>query len=187
MDNLVLIICGPSGSGKSTLEQNLIEEYPNIFHKLQQITTREPRKNESPGNPYIFIQESTFNFLQDKLIGRLGCSENSLFKDKYGSIPDFKKFHISTIILAEEALLDFKNNIKNIGNDIEYFVLGLDVNYDNLSIDVKREGRDDNFIEKERSVLNLADMIFRNKNGKYIEPKAVLEVLRSHYGEEFPI
>ena len=41
--NRLLVICGVSCSGKSTLEKNLMHEYPDIFHKWQQVTTRKPR------------------------------------------------------------------------------------------------------------------------------------------------
>ena len=83
-DKKILVICGPSSSGKSTLEENLVKEYPELFHKLQQASTRRMREGESFGRPYIFMQDECFELFKPNLIGKLGIVEDSLFKDKYG-------------------------------------------------------------------------------------------------------
>jgi energy-coupling factor transporter ATP-binding protein EcfA2 len=179
--NKLLVIGGASGSGKSTLERNLIEAYPDLFHKLQQATTRKKRVGERDGDPYIFLQPSGFDHIQDKLIGRLGVRPNSLFKDRYGSFPDFVEGKVSTIILAEEALYDLRESIAIGVIDAEVYVLGLDVAYEDLAADAKREGRDESFLEKERSFLKLANTVYRNTNGKYIQPKTVVALLQDHF------
>ena len=179
----LLVICGPSGSGKSHLEKNLIEEYPDIFYKLPQVTTRKPRPGEV--GTYTFINSSTFDYLSDKLIGKLGISKDTIFKDKYGTIPDFKDDGIATIILAKEAILDLKQTIEKNeiflnDNNVELFIIGLDIDVDQLSPEVKttREGRGEDFIEKEKEVLVFADQIFFNINGRYVMPNEVIRILQ---------
>jgi hypothetical protein len=175
--NKLLVIGGASGSGKSTLERNLISEFPELFHKLQQVTTRKKREGERDGDPYLFLQKSGFDHIKDKLIGRLGVREGSLFKDCYGSFPDFVEGKISTIILAEEALYDLREQIAAGVIDAEVYVLGLDVAYDDLAADAKREGRNKEFLEKERSFLRHANFVHRRSNGKYIQPKTIIALL----------
>jgi guanylate kinase len=177
--NKLLVICGISGSGKSTLEQNLILEYPELFHKWQQVSSRKPRDYERMGDPYVFVERSTFLHMKDVLVGRLGLKENSLFKDYYGSIPDFVEGKISTVILAEEAILDIKEELaKGNLNIDELFILGLSVAYEDLNEKDLRENRDKDFLNKELSVLRYANFVFNpNENGKYIAPKEVIKIL----------
>jgi energy-coupling factor transporter ATP-binding protein EcfA2 len=179
--NKLLVIGGASGSGKSTLERNLIEAYPDQFHKLQQATTRKKRAGERDGDPYLFLQPSGFAHIQDKLIGRLGVREGSLFKDKYGSFPDFVDGKVSTIILAEEALYDLRDSITAGVIDADVYILGLDVAFEDLAEDAKREGRDESFLEKERSFLKHANTVYRQMNGKYIQPKTIVALLQDHF------
>jgi GTPase SAR1 family protein len=173
----ILAIVGVSGSGKSTLERNLIQDYPDRFYKLQQFTTRAMRPGERQGDPYVFIQRETFRQLAHQLIGVLGVRPDSLFKDQYGTLPDFVPGKIATIILAEEALDDLK--AKNARYGYKILTIGLDVDYDELSQEDReaRVGRDPEFIQRERQVLLKADMVWRNGNGKYLNPKEVVEYI----------
>lgn len=176
--NRLLVLCGVSGSGKSTLEENLLERFPEYFHKLQQVTTRKPREGESPGKPYVFLQRSTYDIIKPSLIGRLGNSPDSLFKDKYGSFPDFVPGKISTVILAQEAILDLYQSINEKSIVIDsLFILGLDVAYENLDSESLRENRDAEFLAKERSVLNYANVVYRTDNGRYMNPMLVVRML----------
>lgn len=54
-----VIICGPSGSGKSTLLKRLLAEYQDLFTFTVSHTTRSPRKGESDGREYHFVDEQT--------------------------------------------------------------------------------------------------------------------------------
>lgn len=176
----ILVLVGISGSGKSTLEANLIKDYPDIFYKLQQFSTRKMRPGESLGNPYIFVQPKTFELFHDRLIGVIGCQEGSLFKDKYGSIPDFIPGKIATIILADEGIEDLmmaRNG--SLLSEYTIIVLGLDVDYQHLSVEDRqaRAGRDAAFVAKEREVLRHADITYNNGNGKYVDPSAVIAYL----------
>lgn len=178
----ILAIVGVSGSGKSTLEKNLISDYPEIFYKLQQFSTRQMRAGERPGDPYIFVQRETFSHFENVLVGVIGTAPDSLFKDRYGSLPDFLEGKIATIILAEEGVDDLKakkSHPGHIASPFEIVTIGLDVNYEELSIEdrMARIGRDDEFISKERAVLAKADRVWRNGNGKYVNPRTVVDYL----------
>jgi hypothetical protein len=178
----ILTLVGVSGSGKSTLEQNLLKDYPELFTKLQQFSTRKMRPGESFGNPYIFIQRHTFDIFQSNLIGVIGCAKDSLFKDKYGSLPDFVEGMVPTIILAEEGVLDILSKTRDKTNPVsqyKVFCVGLDVKYEDLSEEDRaaRPNRDTSFIQRERNVLGYADVIYSNGNGKYVNPKEVVERL----------
>lgn len=174
----LLVLCGPSGSGKSTLEDNLIKEYPEIFYKWQQVSTRKMRKGESAGNPYIFVQRETYLQLVDKLVGRI-ANHNNVYSDFYGSIPDFKDGCISTVILAEDGISDLQNSIKDGTLQIDHCViLGLDIEYDKLEKDSLRENRDSDFFHKEREVLKHATILHKTSNGKYLDPAVVIESLK---------
>lgn len=56
-----VLIVGPSGSGKSTLENELVNLFPDLFHKTISLTTREPRVNEVDGIHYHFVQDEQFH------------------------------------------------------------------------------------------------------------------------------
>ena len=60
MDKPIVIIDGPSGVGKDTIINILLERYPKRFGHAINATTRPMRKNESQGNPYLFISEEEF-------------------------------------------------------------------------------------------------------------------------------
>lgn len=177
--NKLLVICGVSGSGKSTLEKNLMHEYPDIFHKWQQVTTRKPRVGERWGDPYVFLERSTFEKIKNVLVGRLGVAPDTMFKDCYGSFPDFVEGKISTVILAEEAIKDLMND-KSITSTTDIFVYGLDVNTENLNTEARREGRDNSFLDKERTVLKYADASYKCTNGRYLPPNLVYQLLMHH-------
>lgn len=177
----LLVLCGVSGSGKTTLEKNLIDEYPQYFQKLNQISTRKMRTGERFGDPYVFTSRDFYLSVKDSLIGRLGVAENSLFKDMYGSIPDFSEDKVSTIILAEEGLLDLKDSIATGRIQVDQvLIFGLDVNYEDLDNKDLREGRDLDFIQRERSVISHADITYRSSGGKYLNPRIVTEILKDH-------
>ena len=174
----ILAIVGVSGSGKSTLEANLLAEYPNVFRKMQQVTTRAMRPGESAGKPYTFIGKTCFEKIQKVLIGVLGVREGTFFRDQYGTLPDFQEGFISTIILAEEGLIDLKEKI---GDERRIVTIGLDVEFHEIDPEARatRVGRDHDFLEKERRVLSHADRIWNSGNGKYLQPHEVMSYMFS--------
>lgn len=179
----LLIICGPSGSGKSVLEKSLTTQIHTlasnrkniIFKKLMQVTTREPRLDESFGNPYIFLNDELFEKNKDSLIGRVGIKEYSIFTHKYGTIieSNLTPSVIYTAIFAEEAIEDF---IENSGETFNTFVLGLNGN-DNFLLNSKRENRDIVFLNKERTVLNLAHLVLTNSKPNFLNSTDVVNII----------
>ncbi len=59
MQNNLFIISGPSGAGEDSIIAGLKKHIPHI-HVAITTTTRAPRKGESNGNPYYFIDKDTF-------------------------------------------------------------------------------------------------------------------------------
>lgn len=173
--NKMLIICGPSGGGKSVLERTLCSNYN--FRKLMQVTTRKPRQDESYGNPYIFVTDEDFEKNKSQLIGRLGVSENTIFKDKYGTIPTTEKTkYILTAILAEEAIFDFLTSTFQRENKFETLIIGVNGS-DTLLQSNARDGRGAEFIKKEREVLNLADIVIKNDANSFIDAQKVVNII----------
>ena len=176
----LLVLCGPSGSGKSYLEDNLLNDYPDLFYKWQQVSTRKKRAGESAGKPYIFIEPQTFLHLKDKLVGRIGINGEG-YNAAYGSIPDFKEGFISTVILAEEGINDLLSCMREGTIKIDnYLILGLDTDFDKLDQDAIRENRNSDFFEKERNVLKYATLIHKNSNAKYLQPSVVVAQLEAY-------
>lgn len=187
----LLVICGPSGGGKSTLEQNLIADYPATFNKLPQVSTREMRSNEKFGDPYVFVKTDTFNFLKDRLIGRIIQKEtDNLFTHQYGTIPDINPRLVNTLILSADAIIDLKAQIANKKSifkhygtgEVQLFIVGLDVSYDDLDNEAKiaRPERDADFLDREKEVLYTSNHVFKNSNGKYVQSKEIVELLKKH-------
>lgn len=56
---VLLVLTGPTGSGKDTLFQKLQEHDPLII-KIITTTSRQPREQESEGNPYNFLNREDF-------------------------------------------------------------------------------------------------------------------------------
>lgn len=54
---------GRSGSGKSTLERDLVNNHPDLFHKVVSVTTRPMRPGEQEGVDYKFITNSEYDDL----------------------------------------------------------------------------------------------------------------------------
>jgi hypothetical protein len=148
-----------------------------IFKKLMQVTTREARLDESFGNPYIFLNDEMFEKNKESLIGRVGIKEDSLFKHKYGTIieKDLSSSVIYTAIFAEEAIEDF---LDNSGDTFNTFILGLNGN-DNFLLNSKRENRDLAFLNKERTVLNLAHLVLTNSKPNFLNSKDVVNIINT--------
>jgi len=171
LNTRILIIVGPSASGKSVFERNLISDYPNLFHKLQQVTTRKRRDDK---DPYIFISKKAFNEKFNQiLIGRTLIHGNY-----YGSIPDFQENKINTIILNEDGLKDFLQSINNEELIADFIIIGIDRKLEELKEDDYREGRDSNYIIKEKDILKKAHFIFNVENEVFPKPSDFIQILK---------
>jgi guanylate kinase len=180
----LLVLCGPSGSGKTFLEKTLITKYPNMFKKMTQVTTRNIRPGETYNDPYIFISDSFYEKLKPLLIGKLGIYKNSHFKDKYGTLADFKcDDKISTIILAEEGILDLKLELLKgeIGiNSNQVVVIYLDLSKETIEENLSIRNRSLEFIAEERNLKKYADIVLEPiDTAKYVDIEQVIDCITS--------
>jgi hypothetical protein len=169
-------IVGPSGVGKTTLMMNLIKDYPSVFFKVNQCTTREIRDDET-GDAYLWLDSKRdYHKLEHLLIAKTEV-RGSL----YGSIPEARDEMIGVIILNEMGLLDLVNQSNlDRGN---YYIVGL--NRPLEEIPVKRDGRDEDYLIKEREVLKYADTVYDISNGNYVKTENVMRISKDFFmGEE---
>ena len=61
-----LIVTGPSGCGKSTFCEMLFKDYPDLFAKPVETTTRLPKKDETDGENFFFVDEMEFDEIKEK-------------------------------------------------------------------------------------------------------------------------
>jgi len=79
-DGIMIILSSPSGAGKTTLVK-LLAESKNYQISISH-TTRKPRKNETPGKDYFFINEEQFKNLINK--GKF-LEHANVFNNFYGT------------------------------------------------------------------------------------------------------
>ena len=150
----VLILAGPSGAGKSFIEKELVTKYPQLFHKLPQITTREMRPNETRAD-YLFVSKEMFISLNCHIIGQTK-TPNGQGYNYYGTLPDFRQDKINTVILNEEGYANFVKYADVLNFD--FYEIGFDVKKN--SIEIKRKDRDEKYIDSERKVLENANIVY---------------------------
>lgn len=62
---LLIVISGPSGAGKGTICKQLLAEESQLRYSIS-ATTRPPRKGETNGKDYIFLDEEQFMKMRDR-------------------------------------------------------------------------------------------------------------------------
>ena len=164
-------IVGISGSGKTVAMHNLINEYPSLFYKLEQCTTRDIRDNET-GDAYLWLNSKRDFYKLEHLL----IAKTEVRGELYGTIPEERDGQIGILILNTAGLLDLINN-SQLERD-EYFIVGLD----KKDAEVIREGRDEAYIAKEREVLNYADIVFPLAKGEYIDVKKIMTEVIEFFG-----
>ena len=164
-------ICGVSGAGKTTAMHNLIREYPSLFYKLEQCTTRDIRDDER-GDAYLWLNSKRDFYKLEHLL----IAKTEVRGELYGTIPEERDEQIGILILNTAGLLDLINNSQL--NRDEYYIVGLD----KTEAEVVREGRDEEYIKKEREVLEYADIIFTLNKGEYASPKRIMEEVTEYFG-----
>jgi hypothetical protein len=169
----LLVLAGPSGVGKSNLERDLIELFPDLYHKLKQMTTRPQEENSK----WIHVQKETFKLFEPVLIGKLYGYRGY----NYGTIPDFKEDYINTIILAQDGIYNLLELNKTSGDfTADIFILGIDSLDFNIQYNLSKREKEywnSQLYMEESKVFKLCDYIFKNKNGRYITPFEVEKVL----------
>lgn len=173
-----LVIAGPSGVGKDFLINSLITEHPDKFYKVDQVTTR--KKRDASDNGYIFLSMEDYEKLRHTLIGRTEVNGNW-----YGSIfprPELKdKFGI--IILNYDGYIDFLNFLKMDDNMNDIFHISIALDKMPEHIQVKREDRDNNFLDKEREVSFLSDHVIELSEGEYASVDDILNLIKCSVNE----
>jgi guanylate kinase len=165
-------IVGPSGVGKTTLMMKLIQEFPSLFFKVNQATTRDIRDDET-GDAYIWLDSQR----DYRKIEHLLIAKTEVRGSLYGSIPEAREGMIGVIILNEKGLLDLVNQSNLERNN--YYIIGL--NRPLEEIEVKRDGRNEDYLIQEREVLKYADVIFDIIGGQYIKPADVMKVAKDYF------
>lgn len=164
-------ICGVSGVGKTTAMHNLIREYPSMFYKLEQCTTRDIRDNET-GDAYLWLDSKRDFYKLEHLL----IAKTEVRGELYGTIPEERDDQIGILILNTMGLLDLINNSQL--DRSEYYIVGLD----KREAEVVREGRDEAYLAKEREVLQYADTVFTLDKGEYVNPKRIMEEVSEYFG-----
>jgi hypothetical protein len=79
--------------------------------------------------------------------------------------------------LAEEAIIDLMNMLLDYNN---LYIIGMDINIDKIEDKNKRENRDISFLEKERNVLEYANIIFTNydEDDDFVTTDKVIQILK---------
>ncbi len=64
----VVALFGKSGAGKDYIMNRLLKENPRIFHKIISYTTRPRRENEIDGDDYYFVNNISFESIDDMIV-----------------------------------------------------------------------------------------------------------------------
>lgn len=78
----LVVISGPSGAGKSTVISRVMDSNPNVVFSIS-ATTRNPRKGETDGVEYIFIDKACF----EKMISDDEFLEYAKYVNNYYGTP----------------------------------------------------------------------------------------------------
>lgn len=79
---ILMVVSGFSGAGKGTLMKKLVTDYPNYALSVS-MTTRAPRKGETEGKSYFFVDNATF----EQTIADNGLVEYARYCDNYYGTP----------------------------------------------------------------------------------------------------
>jgi len=172
---LIVGICGNSGSGKTTLINNCFENNPDLFNRVEQMTTRRPRVNEV--EHYNFVTESFYDYFKSK--GNL-TAITKVDGSLYGSIiptfatSDGTKKKINILALNTEGLLSLKKTVEEMDN-VRILNIGLikpELSNEELA---NRQHRD---IEKELTFTNDVDILVGLGTGEYLNYKEFIGILK---------
>lgn len=108
----LIILIGKSASGKSYIAENLAENFR--YEKLVTCTTRPIRSNEAEGRDYFFIDEQTFQYLEDD--GALVCTTN--YNGWHYGIPVEQLTNGDKILIIEP--IGYHELVKTLPNSVDY-------------------------------------------------------------------
>lgn len=165
----ILAIGGVSGSGKTYLRDSLVKAFPDKYYKVEQATTRKIREGEDP-NTYKFMSKEEFDKIKDSLFGKTEVNGNF-----YGSFLNMEDDddRIGIIILNKSGIEDFRIQIKE-NNLFKVLFLAIDKPIDD--IEFRREGRDENYLLKEKEIVQECDIVINLRDKRYVTIEEVDEL-----------
>lgn len=96
---LLIVVSAPSGTGKGAIIEKLIEDDKNITHSVS-ATTRQPRKGETDGVSYFFMDRTGF----EKMIDDRELIEWDEYVGNYYGTP--KKYIVDMTEAGKDVILD---------------------------------------------------------------------------------
>lgn len=175
MDKVLFVaIGGVSGSGKSVLTDNLVKEFPDVYAKATQVTTRKQREGE--GDTYDFIRDCTYDVLKDSLIAKTQIKDS-----RYGTIVPSGDSHIQIVIINELGLLNLHSDLDKIDNAELACTIILDRDYsaEGEELPAGREDRVD-ALHKEREIIQYADILWDCTGNRFPTANDIHELLTSY-------
>lgn len=177
-----ILLCGVSGSGKSFIAEKLTKqkEFADIvFRKLNQVTTRAMRENEVDGKDYVFLNKEKYDKMKSRLIAK-----TNFYNNFYGTIDESYSYlynglkNINIIIVNREGRdASIKDIREKYGDDAKVITIQI-VNNRN---EVKREGRNENDLLKEKDDLSqISDIELENNTGDWLSECYFIKKLKEY-------
>lgn len=165
----VVGVCGNSGSGKTELIQRSIDEYPDYFHKVDQITTRSPRDGEAAH--YSFVNDFLYDLLLEKDFLTAVTSFDSA---RYGSLLDsLHPEKINLVALSTEGFISLQNSCRDRG--FELVSLGL---VKPVPLEEELSGRENRNLEEEMDFIPFMQHLKELKPGEYFSNHDLMELVK---------
>jgi guanylate kinase len=95
----VFVLSGPSGTGKSTLARQLVQRVPGLVFAVS-CTTRPPRRGETNGVDYFFLDDASFDALQ---AGGSFLESVEIYGHRYGLARDWVERQLTA---GKDLLMD---------------------------------------------------------------------------------
>lgn len=163
-----ILLVGAGGSGKDTLANEL---QMRGYFRTCSWTTRPMRRGESQGDPYIFVKDDQFKYLEDNNLTVAVRTYHTVFGDwKYGvNIQDILENPDSVTVIDPKGYKELRSKVPNtfgvfldIPKDVRY--ISMSVRGDNPD-EIRRRMLSDagDFLESELHFQELYDMRIRER------------------------
>lgn len=169
----LLTISGKSCSGKTFLQNQLIKDNPNLFHKVIQFTTREPRINEKNGKDYYFIKNFNNYAKNNQILEMLRFSDQTIYGTNFHELKEDK---INILICNPRAVKQI-GPISKSGN-IDLFSIQIFCNeYERLNRVYTRINKEEDYKNSLlRVIADQADFVEYEEKYEYYRPYIVRDI-----------